>query len=99
LLTTGVWATDSIDKVIVSNIDGRVWRRLGEGRVWQYIFALLPVVLGLNDGAAAADPVLAPTGTLRAAYIVANLAQASSTSVRERLRVWWPTSRAAPVST
>src|SRR6202043_2406155 len=28
------------------------------------------------DGAAAADPVLAPTGTLRAAYIVANLAQA-----------------------
>ena len=30
----------------------------------------------LNDGAAAADPVLAPTGTLRAAYIVTNLAQA-----------------------
>jgi polar amino acid transport system substrate-binding protein len=29
-----------------------------------------------NGGAGAADPVLAPTGTLRAAYIVANLAQA-----------------------
>jgi polar amino acid transport system substrate-binding protein len=47
-----------------------------EGRVWRHIFALLPVVLTLNDGAGAADPVLAPTGTLRAAYIVANLAQA-----------------------
>jgi polar amino acid transport system substrate-binding protein len=30
----------------------------------------------LTDGAGAADPVLAPTGTLRAAYIVTNLAQA-----------------------
>ena len=62
--------------MIVSNIDGRVWRRPGEGRVWRYIFALLPIVLALNDGAGAADPVLAPTGTLRAAYIVPNLAQA-----------------------
>jgi len=32
--------------------------------------------LTLNDGAGAVDPVLAPTGTLRAAYIVTNLAQA-----------------------
>jgi len=47
-----------------------------EGRVWRHIFALLPVVLTLNDGAGAADPVLAPTGTLRAAYIVSNVAQA-----------------------
>jgi polar amino acid transport system substrate-binding protein len=67
---------ERLDKVIVSNIDGRVWRRPGEGRAWRYIFALLPVVLALNDGAGAADRVLAPTGTLRAAYIVANLAQA-----------------------
>jgi hypothetical protein len=67
---------ERLDKVIVSNIDGRVWRRPGEGRVWRYVFALLPVVLTLNDGAGAADTVLAPTGTLRAAYIVANLAQA-----------------------
>ena len=56
--------------------DRRVWRRPGEGRVWRHIFALLALVLTLNDGAGAADPVLAPTGTLRAAYIVANLAQA-----------------------
>ena len=40
------------------------------------MFALLPLVLTLNDGAGAADPVLAPTGTLRAAYIVSNVAQA-----------------------
>src|SRR5260370_27779084 len=65
-----------LDKAIVSNSDRRVWRRPGEGRVWRHIFALLPVVLTLSDGAGAADPVLAPTGTLRAAYIVANLAQA-----------------------
>src|SRR2546426_11414482 len=64
------------DKAIVSDIDRRGWRRPDEGRVWRHIFALLPVVLTLNDGAGAADPVLAPTGTLRAAYIVANLAQA-----------------------
>jgi polar amino acid transport system substrate-binding protein len=32
--------------------------------------------LTLNGGAAAAEPVLAPTGTLRAAYIVSNVAQA-----------------------
>lgn len=57
-------------------IDHRVRRRPGEGRVWRHIFALLPVVLTLNDGAGAADLVLAPTGTLRGAYIVANLAQA-----------------------
>jgi polar amino acid transport system substrate-binding protein len=67
---------EPLDKVIVSSIDRRVWRRPGEGRVWRHIFALLPFVLTLNDGAGAADPVLAPTGTLRAAYIVANLAQA-----------------------
>ena len=65
-----------LDKAIVSNIDRRVWRRPDEGRVWRHIFSLLPVVLTLNAGAGAADPVLAPTGTLRAAYIVANLAQA-----------------------
>jgi polar amino acid transport system substrate-binding protein len=40
------------------------------------MLALLPLVLMLNGGARAADAVLAPTGTLRAAYIVANLAQA-----------------------
>lgn len=67
---------DPLDKAIVSSIGCRVWRRPGEGRVWRHIFALLPVVLTLNDGAAAAEPVLAPTGTLRAAYIVANVAQA-----------------------
>jgi hypothetical protein len=39
--------------------------------------ALLLVLLILGGGQArAADPVLAPSGTLRAAYIVANLAQA-----------------------
>ena len=64
------------DKAIDSDIDRRVWRRPGEGRVWRHIFALLAVVLTLSDGAGAANPVLAPTGTLRAAYIVANLAQA-----------------------
>lgn len=67
---------EPLDKAIVSNSDRRVWRRPGEGRVWRHIFALLPVVLTLNDGAGAADRVLAPTGTLRAAYIVANVAQA-----------------------
>ena len=67
---------EPLDKAIVSNCDRRVRRRPGEGRAWRHIFALLPVVLTLSDGAGAADPVLAPTGTLRAAYIVANLAQA-----------------------
>jgi polar amino acid transport system substrate-binding protein len=38
--------------------------------------ALLLFVLILAGPARAADPVLAPAGTLRAAYIVANLAQA-----------------------
>src|SRR5439155_16537211 len=54
----------------------RVCRGPDEGRVWRHIFALLPLVLTLNDGAGAADSVLAPTGTLRAAYIVSNIAQA-----------------------
>jgi polar amino acid transport system substrate-binding protein len=67
---------EPLDKGIVSNSDRRVWRRQGEGREWRRTFTLLAVVLTLNDGAGAADPVLAPTGTLRAAYIVANLAQA-----------------------
>lgn len=40
------------------------------------MFTLLALVLTLNHSAGAADPVLAPTGTLRAAYIIANLAQA-----------------------
>src|SRR5207249_9767461 len=66
----------SLDKAIVSNSDRRVWRRPGEDRGWRRMFALLPLVLTLNDSPGAADPVLAPTGTLRAAYIVANLAQA-----------------------
>jgi polar amino acid transport system substrate-binding protein len=70
------WQRAPFDKAIVSNIDRRGWRRPDEGRVWRHIFALLPVVLTLNAGAGAADPVLAPTGTLRAAYIVTNLAQA-----------------------
>ena len=38
--------------------------------------SLLLFMLLLADPVNAADPVLAPTGTLRAAYIVANLAQA-----------------------
>jgi polar amino acid transport system substrate-binding protein len=37
---------------------------------------LLPLLMLLTGPANAADPVLAPTGTLRAAYIVANVAQA-----------------------
>jgi polar amino acid transport system substrate-binding protein len=37
---------------------------------------VLVLVLTLNGGADAVEPVLAPTGTLRAAYIVTNLAQA-----------------------
>ena len=53
-----------------------ILRRPGEGRVWRHMFALLALILTLNDDAGAADPTLAPTGTLRAAYIVANLAQA-----------------------
>src|SRR5437773_2648871 len=65
---------ERLDKAIVS--DRRVWRRPGEGRVWRHMFALLVLVLTLNDGAGAADPVLAPTGTLRAVYIVSNIAQA-----------------------
>ena len=67
---------EPLDKAIDSDIDRRVWCGPGEGRVWRHIFALLAVVLTLSDGAGAANPVLAPTGTLRAAYIVANLAQA-----------------------
>ncbi|HEY2967289.1 MAG TPA: transporter substrate-binding domain-containing protein [Casimicrobiaceae bacterium] len=70
------WQREPLDKAIVSNTDRRVWRCRGEGRVGRHTFALLAVVLILNGGAGAADPVLAPTGTLRAAYIVANLAQA-----------------------
>jgi polar amino acid transport system substrate-binding protein len=65
-----------LDKATVSNGNGRVCRRPDDGRVWWHIFALLPLVLTLNGGARAVEPVLAPTGTLRAAYIVANLAQA-----------------------
>ena len=48
----------------------------GEGWVWRHMLTLLALVLTLNDGAGAADRVLAPTGTLRAAYIVSNVAQA-----------------------
>ena len=33
---------------IDSNIDRRVWRRPGKGRVWRHIFTLLPVVLTLE---------------------------------------------------
>ena len=67
---------EPLAKAIDSDIDRRVWCGPGEGRVWRNIFALLAVVLTLSDGAGAANPVLTPTGTLRAAYIVANLAQA-----------------------
>jgi polar amino acid transport system substrate-binding protein len=40
------------------------------------MFALLSLVLTLNGSAGAVEPVLAPTGALRAGYIVANVAQA-----------------------
>jgi len=40
------------------------------------MFIALALVWTLSDSAGAADPVVAPTGTLRAAYIVTNLAQA-----------------------
>jgi polar amino acid transport system substrate-binding protein len=44
------------------------------------MFALLALVWTLNGSAGAAPPaVLAPTGTLRAAYIVANVARQGST--------------------
>src|SRR5205809_6719578 len=62
-----------LDKAIVS--DRRVWRRPGEGRVWRHMFALLVLVLTLNDGAGAPDSVLAPTGPLRAAYTVSTVPQ------------------------
>jgi polar amino acid transport system substrate-binding protein len=68
--------SEPLDKAIVSKGNRRVCHRPDEGRVWRHIFALLPLVLTLNGGAGAVEPVLAPTGTLRAAYIVANLAQA-----------------------
>ena len=45
------------------------------GSAGRYVSALL-LLASMCAGAKAADPVLAPTGTLRAAYIVANLAQA-----------------------
>src|SRR5512132_3544121 len=67
---------EPLDRAIVSDSDRRVWRRPGERRLWRHILALLPFVLTFNGGAGAADPVLAPTGTLRAAYIVSNVAQA-----------------------
>src|SRR4029077_8682211 len=54
----------------------RVPRRAVEGRIRRHVVALLGLAFTLNGAASAADPVLAPTGTLRAAYIVANLAQA-----------------------
>jgi polar amino acid transport system substrate-binding protein len=60
---------------MADEIDRRVCCCPHDGRVWRHIFALL-LVLALNGGASAVDPILAPTGTLRAAYIVANLAQA-----------------------
>ena len=66
------WLSKPLDRAIVSNANGRICCRPERRR----IFTLLPLVLTLNGGAGAADPVLAPTGTLRAAYIVANLAQA-----------------------
>jgi polar amino acid transport system substrate-binding protein len=44
--------------------------------VRRHLRALLLLLLAFVEPARAADPVLAPTGTLRAAYIVANLAQA-----------------------
>jgi polar amino acid transport system substrate-binding protein len=56
--------------------DPRVWRRPGEGTAWRRTLIVLALVFTLNNGAGAVDPVLAPTGTLRAAYIVTNLAQA-----------------------
>src|SRR3954451_12089869 len=51
----------------------------------QQMRALLLFVLILAGPARAADPVLAPTGTLRAAYIVANLS--SSSVVGQRMAV------------
>jgi polar amino acid transport system substrate-binding protein len=56
--------------------DPRVWHPRGEATAWRRTLIVVALVLTLNDGAGAADPVLAPTGTLRAAYIVTNLAQA-----------------------
>ena len=56
--------------------DPRVWRRPGEGAAWRRKLIVVALILTLNAAARAADPVLAPTGTLRAAYIVTNLAQA-----------------------
>jgi polar amino acid transport system substrate-binding protein len=44
--------------------------------VWRRTLIVLALAVTLNDDAVAIDPVLAPTGTLRAAYIVTNLAQA-----------------------
>jgi polar amino acid transport system substrate-binding protein len=69
-------SSEPLDRAIVSGSHRCTCRRPDEGRVWREILALLPLVLALNGGANAAGPVLAPTGTLRAAYIVANLAQA-----------------------
>jgi polar amino acid transport system substrate-binding protein len=43
---------------------------------WRHVSALLLFASICAGPAQAADPVLAPTGTLRAAYIVSNLAQA-----------------------
>src|SRR3954468_2230014 len=80
---------------VVSSVASR-WRP-GHQPSWQAICsgaglsldrqmrALLLFVLILAGPARAADPVLAPTGTLRAAYIVANLS--SSSVVGQRMAV------------
>ena len=52
------------------------WRQREKAPAWRRALPVIALVLTLHDGAAVADPVLAPTGTLRAAYIVTNLAQA-----------------------
>ena len=46
------------------------------GNAWRHVSALLLLASMCAGPANAADPLLAPTGTLRAAYIVSNLAQA-----------------------
>jgi polar amino acid transport system substrate-binding protein len=59
-----------------SEMDLRDRRAPATRKVWWHLRHLLLLVLMLAGPARAADQVLAPSGTLRAAYIVANLAQA-----------------------
>jgi polar amino acid transport system substrate-binding protein len=53
----------------------RAWRK--HAAFWAFLLAILPAQAAETTAATTAEPPLAPTGTLRAVYIVTNLAQAT----------------------